>query len=1019
MAATLAVASVTSVIQKINARHDSRASSRQEAVVQQKAARTAARAESAPESAQYTLYGKSMFKDGENVFRFGGNPISHWVDLQIDETAGEASALNLMDTEGLDGQYAKGIYDPESSTITIDSPTDTEDGDRFQTIGYSGEYPVKLVATHAFGIGYLENVDGLVMDVYDGGEKIVPRSGYTGYEYYDDYGFGSAIDVYYDVVLFRNHEGVMLQAKENALDFGNTYKGVGYERQFRVYNTGSEETDFIVYTDNELFKTDIPSGDLKPGEWKDITVLFSPDIEGDYSATVTVESDAERNVELSLTAVCLPDVDYSAIAEGELTFAMTSDYTWQMKEIDGVPVAMSDNAGIFESTSTLRALCSVADNEKAVLSWEGYYDPRFYSYDPFTVEADGIEIFRSGENGPVGSDITLGPGKHTVDFIYDKGPRVDAWNFEYGQDIVYLSSLRLVKEEIEQFKTEIDRDAVDFGRHFTDSYVGDNFMDIPQSVTVTNLGWDTLEIQTINDNYPFSATCAVNSIGSQQTGTIDISLDTQEPGDYSSDVVVKTNGGDIVIHCHAVIEEMPDYSAIISSGDFNIDTYRLSPFVVDGDVAYNSNGGRLKDNNEDMSFIMLTFEVPDGETGNLRWNGSFTSDGSSDFAFAMLDMDLLAVYEKECDASEKTFFPYQVLQMQPGEHSVLFAYTKKDGEEHEVTGTLTLSDISLTYGPLPEKRAELWSNGSVDFGRMDEPAPATKRVEIANTGLSEMMITGITPSADGMFTAEADDMEEEVPSLSTAGVTLTYSPGNATGLLSGTVIVSTTSGDVEIQCVASVTSPEDIAYREDFENGLEGWTLFDDDETPDEQWQLIADGSVSAHSGDGVLGSSSWTSDWSLPCNYAVTPAIDIPAEEPTLSFWEKASMPSRTENYKVYIGDGDDVSSYVLLYEGYGERSKWNKREISLKDFAGQKKNIIFCHCATDCNDWLYIDDVMVVMKAGSGVKETATAGTPVKVEYYTLQGLPAGSNPADGIYVRKAVMSDGSIVVSKVRIK
>lgn len=1014
MAATLAVASVTSVIQKINARHDSRASSRQEAVVQQKAARTAARAESAPESAQYTLYGKSMFKDGENVFRFGGNPVSHWVDLQIDETAGEASVLNLMDTEDLDGQYAKGIYDPESSTITIESPADTEDGDRFQTIGYSGEYPVKLVATHAFGIGYLENVDGLVMDVYDDGEKIVPRSGYTGYEYYDDYGFGSAIDVYYDVVLFRNHEGVMLQAKENSLDFGATYKGVGYERQFRVYNTGSEETDFIVYTDNELFKTDIPSGDLKPGEWKDITVLFTPDSEGDFSATVTVESDAERDVELSLTAVCMPDVDYSGIAEGELSFAMTPDYPWQMKEIDGAPVAMSDNAGIFESTSTLRALCTVADNEKAVLSWEGYYDPRFYNYDPFTVEADGIEIFRSGENGPVGGDITLGPGEHTVDFIYDKGPRVDAWNFEYGQDIVYLSSLKLVKEEIAQFKTETDRDAVDFGRHFTDSYVGDNFMDIPQSVTVSNLGWDTLEIQTINDNYPFSATCAVNSIGSQQTGTIDISLDTQEPGDYSSDVVVKTNGDDIVIHCHAVIEEMPDYSAIISSGDFNIDTYRLSPFVVDGDVAYNSNGGRLKDNNEDMSFIMFTFEVPDGETGNLRWDGTFDSDGTADYAFAMLDMDLLSIYQDRCYAGEKTFYPYQVLSMPPGEHSVLLVYCKKGDDERDITGTLTLSDISLTFDPLPEARAEIWGDKCVDFGDIDEGVASSSRIYIANTGTSALSVTGVSPSADGVFTAEVADMGEEVTSLSTAVVTVVCNPAGVSGLVSGTVVVSTTSGDVEIQCSASVTGKEDVVYIEDFENGAEGWTFFDDDENPDEQWSLITDSE--AHGGSGMIGSNSWTSDWSLPCNYAASPAIEIPADKPELTYWVKANTPSDMEAYAVYVGDGDDLSTYVKLYEGEVTESGWNKKTLSLKDFAGQKKNIIFCHCAYDCNDWLYIDDVMVVRAPGSGVDASVEAQTPVKVEYFTPEGLPAGESPEAGVYVRRAMMSDGSIIVSKI---
>lgn len=968
----------------------------------------------------YTLFGKSMFdEEGNNVYRYGGFPVCYGVDITLDAAASEASLLNIINMEHRGTAVAAvGKYDADNAVISITSPEQFVSGDDYATIGTFEDKPVKLVALDAYGIGYVKNVENFVIDICEGGRKLLPRSDMGGYIYNkDDNRLRDIVDIVYDVVIFKNEDGVHLQTMENGLDFGGVYKDNPVKRTFRLYNTGTESTDFIIYTGNDAFVVDTQTGALEPGEWKDVCVTCSPSEIGDLTSTVSIESEADDPVVLPLKGACIPDVDYSPIVrEGDFSFRMTSEHPWIMKEIDGQMVAASDNVEIYESQSVLRAICSLANDEKGKLSWEGFYDPRFGTYDPLTVVIDGEEIQRYTEKGATVGSVDLGPGSHIVDFIYEKAKKFDSPMIEYGKDFAYLSSLALSKEKIERFSYETDVEAIDFGRHFKGSVMGDN-LDFTRTVNVANHGWDNLEFVSFEAEYPFSASAGQTSIPSQKAGSFNITVDTSEPGEYESVVTVKTNDKDIKIPCHLLVQEMPDYSAIVKEGDFTFDTYRLSPYVVDGNTAYNSNGGPLKDNNDHTSFLYATFNVPQGKVGNLSWNGEFDPDGTEDMAITMIDQGLMTLLsEKKCYAGEKTFYPYQVRQMAPGEHSVLFVFFGQGEDGHEIKGSLSVSDLSLTFEPIPERQAEVWGNPVVDFGEVASDAEVNIMTQVANTGSETISISGVTPSADGVFDVALETGVSSIESLESVAVQVTCRPGGKVGMLEGKVTLNTNIGDIEIPCSAYVEIPEEALYKEDFENGADSWIFFDDDDSTDEQWEFMAD-APDAHSGSGLIRSNSWTSNWSLPFNYAVSPEVEIPEGGANLRFAVMAETPCNMEGYKVFVGDGTDVSTYVQIFAETVEKSGWNEHKVSLNDFAGQKKNIIFLHCAEDCCGWLYLDDVSVTAKPAS--LSQVNESFPVAVEYFTLDGRKAARNPQPGVYVRVERMADGSKNVSKIFVK
>ena len=160
-------------------------------------------------------------------------------------------------------------------------------------------------------------------------------------------------------------------------------------------------------------------------------------------------------------------------------------------------------------------------------------------------------------------------------------------------------------------------------------------------------------------------------------------------------------------------------------------------------------------------------------------------------------------------------------------------------------------------------------------------------------------------------------------------------------------------------------------YREDFEDGMEGWSLFNND-TDDYQWYRSNE---AAYQGDySLLSESYYISDPLFPDNWAFTPQITLTSNN-SLSFWVSAYEQYPYEHYGVYITTitpayGNLAQCVLLLEQTYPEGSPaetghdgYQRYIIPIpSQYNNQSVYIGFRHF--DCSDqyWLSVDDVCII---------------------------------------------------------
>ena len=153
---------------------------------------------------------------------------------------------------------------------------------------------------------------------------------------------------------------------------------------------------------------------------------------------------------------------------------------------------------------------------------------------------------------------------------------------------------------------------------------------------------------------------------------------------------------------------------------------------------------------------------------------------------------------------------------------------------------------------------------------------------------------------------------------------------------------------------------EKKTFFDDFENGMDKWTIIRNGEgTEDTDWHAIDLSEMgfyySAHSGDHVAVTRSWTSTNIYTVeNWLITPKVTL---DGTLRFWV---MDDGTyhEHYDVYVSTTtNDISAFTLLASPGNASGLWKEVTVDLSSFHGQKGYIALRHQDTD-QDILMIDD-------------------------------------------------------------
>lgn len=182
---------------------------------------------------------------------------------------------------------------------------------------------------------------------------------------------------------------------------------------------------------------------------------------------------------------------------------------------------------------------------------------------------------------------------------------------------------------------------------------------------------------------------------------------------------------------------------------------------------------------------------------------------------------------------------------------------------------------------------------------------------------------------------------------------------------------------------------KEIFFSDDFENGLDNWTVYTDGEAPQTAgWYAFNPNNgfdVGAHSGDYVASAWSWSSSAYDANNWLITPQVTFGNN---LTFWV-ATAGQWPDSYEVLlsIGGNSEEDFTVTLQDmaPASDNDAWKEVSIDLSAYKGQKGYIAIHHVSEDCN-YLLIDDFTI---EGDDIAAGDWVNVDNATNPYTIEGL------------------------------
>ena len=165
---------------------------------------------------------------------------------------------------------------------------------------------------------------------------------------------------------------------------------------------------------------------------------------------------------------------------------------------------------------------------------------------------------------------------------------------------------------------------------------------------------------------------------------------------------------------------------------------------------------------------------------------------------------------------------------------------------------------------------------------------------------------------------------------------------------------------------------QEVAFSENFENGLDNWTLINTD-GDSYNWQAIDlttnfSGQFTAKDGSYVVMSRSWISNSVgavTPDQWLISPQIaDLGG---TLKYYIMDDGNNYQENYRIYVSTtGKNISDFTPVTDDMlsPNSKEWNEVSIDLSSYKGQAGYIAFRHYNCTDKDFMFIDAITLTSK-------------------------------------------------------
>lgn len=518
---------------------------------------------------------------------------------------------------------------------------------------------------------------------------------------------------------------------------------------------------------------------------------------------------------------------------------------------------------------------------------------------------------------------------------------------------------------------------------------------------------------------------AINGTGLQLAARTDVNelsfntfyvyLTAEKEGEYNGNITIRHNGQSISIPVTANVMKANDYSSIVKNGSFTFslpqsqsETYepwKITDTITGKPVAL------ATCNVNQLCGLNVEMDVPSGKIGLFSWKGITHTMMPNGFKVIIDESDIVYnnMYLWEGYNAPHPADGYVVVP--EGKHTLTFEYAH------------LMDWYSMGFADAPQ-RAYIWDLDLQTFDKKDEfgvlmdqtvdfgtwyldrfIGGATAEAAILNLGEKALEVTG----GENSESFEVVGIGRQVDSMASLMALIAFN-GDKLGDYDETVTVKTNGGDFKVRCVAKAEKIiNDYQYLVS-EGELSFGTSISHPFTADKQNGIAFSSTAKLESLNDPDPDSWLSASFIVPDGMQGSLSWNATNSSNTYLNWLDEEV--FTDGTQIFI-DGEQIGEFA----GICEASSADIDEAYLTLPAGKhciKFNYVRKSSSSEGND-----DRMVINRIGLKLDEAAVESvnedkTLVSETYYTLDGRRT-ANPANGIFIKRSIFSDGSVKTDK----
>ena len=448
-------------------------------------------------------------------------------------------------------------------------------------------------------------------------------------------------------------------------------------------------------------------------------------------------------------------------------------------------------------------------------------------------------------------------------------------------------------------------------------------------------------------------------------------------------VVVDDNTGAYTSSTPFYVFDAPGHAMYVRSDNTNYDIASISEYTgtkldVKNQVKFNAAPNRARPTNLQVTDITYNSATISWEGEGSRWNIQYREESADSWLTVTGSPSKTQTLQPLAAETE------YVVRVQIDEGSVTedgWRYTYfTTPEQYPRPTNLTVSEITANTALLKwteNSGATSWQielDGATTYEISGEPDFLLEGLS-ANADHTVKVRSIIDKSAD-IYSNWSESKEFHTPEVNPVPTDIVVTPYATSADISWT-------GTSERYIVKYRKS--NAIFFDDFENGLDKWTIYTEGEAPYEKGWYI--NSYKVYRGNQAVRSDSWNSDQVYHAdNWLITPVLDL---EGTLKFWVSCYSNSYPDRYEVRLSTtGNAIEDFTIELQPMQESTaEWTEVAIDLSSYAGQTGYIAIHHESED-KLYLFIDDFGVYPNSEGTWSTISTSETNV-----TITGLEANT--------------------------